>query len=84
MDNLTKQTEKTGQNQSFAGLGISQEILSVLTQLNFNTPTPIQHKAIPVAIEGKDIVGIAQTGTGKSLAFGIPLMQRLMAMPNSR
>ncbi len=67
-----------GQNQSFAGLGIAENILSVLTQLNFNIPTPIQHKAIPVAIEGKDVVGIAQTGTGKSLAFGIPMLQRLM------
>ncbi len=71
-------------NQGFAGLGISENILKVLHQLNFKVPTPIQHKAIPVAIEGKDIVGIAQTGTGKSLAFGIPLLQRLMNMSNSR
>lgn len=70
--------------QSFAGLGISPIILSVLTQLNFKVPTPIQHKAIPIAIEGKDIVGIAQTGTGKSLAFGIPLIQRLMQQPSGR
>ena len=71
-------------NQGFGGLGISEEILSVLTKSNFNIPTPIQHKAIPVAIEGKDIVGIAQTGTGKSLAFGIPLIQRLMQLKDGR
>src|SRR3989344_1057904 len=70
--------------EGFAGLGISEEILQVLNQLNFKIPTPIQHKAIPIAIEGKDVVGIAQTGTGKSLAFGIPLIQRLMQMPKNR
>lgn len=67
-----------GKPNGFAGLGIAENMVSVLRQLQFNTPTPIQHKAIPIAIEGKDIIGIAQTGTGKSLAFGIPLMQRIM------
>jgi ATP-dependent RNA helicase RhlE len=43
--------------------------------LNFKTPTPIQEKSIPAAIEGKDLVGLAQTGTGKTLAFGIPMIQ---------
>ncbi len=65
--------------ETFADLKISQEILKVLDRLQFKIPTPIQHKAIPVAIEGKDVVGIAQTGTGKTLAFGIPMLQRLMA-----
>ncbi len=71
-------------SEMFTNLGIGENILKVLTQLNFVTPTPIQHKAIPVAIEGKDVVGIAQTGTGKSLAFGIPLLQRLMANQKGR
>jgi ATP-dependent RNA helicase RhlE len=71
-------------DKSFGGLGISPNILSVLEQLNFKTPTPIQYKAIPVAIEGKDVVGIAQTGTGKSLAFGIPMIQRLMQFQDKR
>lgn len=70
--------------QGFASLGISPKILSVLTQLNFKIPTPIQHKAIPIAIGGKDIVGIAQTGTGKSLAFGIPMIQRLVQTSTGR
>ncbi|MSU60468.1 MAG: DEAD/DEAH box helicase [Candidatus Staskawiczbacteria bacterium] len=68
----------------FGSLGVSPKILTVLNHLQFLTPTPIQHKAIPVAIEGKDIVGIAQTGTGKSLAFGIPIIQRLMADPKGK
>jgi ATP-dependent RNA helicase RhlE len=62
---------------TFHGLGIAPGILHVLHTLKFSVPTPIQHKAIPPAIEGKDIIGIAQTGTGKTLAFGIPMVQRL-------
>lgn len=65
-----------GQN-SFEGLGIAPQLLQVLRQNRFAVPTPIQHQSIPAAIEGKDIIGIAQTGTGKTLAFGIPLIQRL-------
>ncbi len=62
---------------SFYGLGIAPKILETLTKLSFTVPTPIQHKAIPPAIEGKDMIGIAQTGTGKTLAFAIPVTQRL-------
>jgi ATP-dependent RNA helicase RhlE len=61
----------------FYGLGIAPRLLDILEQLGFKSPTPIQIQAIPVAIQGKDIVGIAQTGTGKTLAFGIPMLQRL-------
>ncbi len=62
---------------SFDGLGIAPQVLGVLDRLKFKIPTPIQQKAIPLAIEGKDLVGIAQTGTGKTLAFAIPMVQRL-------
>jgi ATP-dependent RNA helicase RhlE len=65
------------QNQSFYNLSIAPKLLEILTRLKFTIPTPIQQKAIPIAIEGKDIIGIAQTGTGKTLAFGIPMVQRL-------
>jgi ATP-dependent RNA helicase RhlE len=61
----------------FADLGISENFLAVLTKKGFTVPTPIQHQVIPGALEGKDVVGIAQTGTGKTLAFGIPMIQRL-------
>ncbi len=76
MEKVTHNTEQ----RSFNGLGISPNFLSALQKLNFTVPTPIQHKAIPAAIEGKDIVGIAQTGTGKTLAFGIPMIQRIAAL----
>ncbi len=61
----------------FQSLGISPRILEVLEQLKFTQPTPIQHQSIPAGLEGKDIIGIAQTGTGKTLAFGIPMIQNL-------
>ena len=64
-------------NASFESLGISPKLLGILKQHNYLTPTPIQHQAIQPALEGKDIVGIAQTGTGKTLAFGIPMIERL-------
>lgn len=62
---------------SFYGLGIAPALLEILQRLHFAAPTPIQAQAIPVATAGKDLVGIAQTGTGKTLAFGIPMIQRL-------
>ncbi len=64
-------------NHGFDRLGIAPDFLRILGQNNFIKPTPIQHQAILPAIEGKDIVGIAQTGTGKTLAFGLPMLQRL-------
>ena len=62
---------------SFYGLGIAPGLMDALDKLKFTVPTPIQFKAIPIAIEGKDVMGIAQTGTGKTLAFGIPMVQLL-------
>ncbi len=61
----------------FYGLGIAPKILDILERLRFKVPTPIQFKAIPLALSGKDVVGIAQTGTGKTHAFAIPLCQVL-------
>jgi ATP-dependent RNA helicase RhlE len=63
--------------QSFSGLGIAPSLMEILAKLNFKTPTAIQRQAIPTALQGKDLVGVAQTGTGKTLAFGIPMIQRL-------
>jgi ATP-dependent RNA helicase RhlE len=62
---------------SFYGLGIAPKILDILERIKFKVPTPIQFKAIPLAIEGKDVIGIAQSGTGKTHAFAIPVVQRL-------
>ena len=65
------------QTPGFSRLGIAPTLLEALIKLNYKNPTPIQLQAIPVAMEGKDLVGIAQTGTGKTIAFGIPMIQRL-------
>ena len=62
---------------TFFGLGIVPRILDILERIKFKVPTPIQYKAIPLAIEGKDVIGIAQTGTGKTHAFAIPMIQHL-------
>jgi len=64
-------------SDSFFGLGIAPGLIKVLDSLGFTVPTPIQSKAIPIAVDGKDVIGVAQTGTGKTLAFGIPMIQRL-------
>jgi ATP-dependent RNA helicase RhlE len=79
---INKQIEipvKNAPEMTFGGLGIAPNLLDKISRLGFVTPTSIQHKAIPVAVEGKDIIGIAQTGTGKTLAFGIPLVQQLLS-----
>ncbi len=65
------------EQQTFETLGVKPEILAVLAKLGITEPTPIQHKAIPLAQKGDDVIGIAQTGTGKTLAFGIPMLERL-------
>jgi len=73
---------KTAEEQKgsgFYGLGIAPKLLDTLDQLHFTVPTPIQAQAIRPATEGKDVVGIAQTGTGKTIAFAIPVIQQLAA-----
>jgi ATP-dependent RNA helicase RhlE len=61
----------------FDQLGLIEPILKALKAEGYTTPTPIQHQSIPVALEGKDILGLAQTGTGKTAAFAIPMLQLL-------
>jgi len=62
----------------FADMKIIPEILEKLEFLKFATPTPIQQKTIPLGLEGSDLIGIAQTGTGKTLAFAIPIIQKII------
>ncbi len=65
----------------FQSLGLPQPLMHALKQMQFSTPTPIQAQAIPPALAGKDVLGSAQTGTGKTAAFGIPLVATLMQEP---
>ena len=61
----------------FEELSINDNILRAISDMGFSEPSPIQAHAIPVALEGRDIIGQAQTGTGKTASFGIPLLQRI-------
>ena len=72
MSNISPQAD-----ESFSGLGLTPKLLAALDRLKFTTPTPIQRQAIPVAAAGKDVMGVAQTGTGKTLAFALPLIQQM-------
>ena len=69
---------ETSSENGFMDLGIAPKLLQILQGAGYTTPTPIQKQAIPTALEGKDVMGIAQTGTGKTLAFGVPMLQRLV------
>jgi ATP-dependent RNA helicase RhlE len=68
----------------FHDLGITQSLLGAIDSLNYVEPTPVQKQAIPFGIDGSDLIAIAQTGTGKTIAFGIPMIQRLAQNPNGR
>jgi len=67
---------------TFTNLGIIEPILRALTAEGYQTPTPIQEQAIPILLRGKDLLGCAQTGTGKTAAFALPILQRLAASSN--
>ena len=66
---------------TFRDLGLIAPILSALEEQGYTRPSPIQEKAIPPALEGRDVLGCAQTGTGKTCAFAAPILQRLSAAP---
>ena len=67
---------------SFASLGLSEALLRAIDEAGYATPTPIQLKAIPAVLSDKDVMAAAQTGTGKTAGFVLPLLQRLAGGPN--
>ncbi len=62
---------------AFEGLGLSEDVLRALDEIGFEEPTPVQREAIPPLLEGRDVIAQAQTGTGKTAAFGLPMIERL-------
>jgi ATP-dependent RNA helicase DeaD len=69
--------------ETFAELGLSEDILKAVTEMGFEKPSPIQAQGIPPVMEGRDVIGQAQTGTGKTAAFGIPVLQRIDLTSNA-
>lgn len=68
----------------FKDLGLSEPILRALDSEGYSVPTPIQAGSIPVILEGRDLIGCAQTGTGKTAAFSLPVLQLLSVGPKGR
>jgi len=68
----------------FSELGLAEPILRALETKGYADPTPIQQQAIPALMQGRDLLGIAQTGTGKTAAFSLPSLHRLAANPQPR
>src|SRR5437016_13695288 len=69
---------------TFAALGLSKKSLAALEREGFEAPTPIQAQAIPPAMQGKDVIGTAATGTGKTLAFALPILELLEGKRGTR
>ena len=67
---------------TFGDLGLSAPILNALADVGYETPSPIQARSIPPLLEGRDLLGMAQTGTGKTAAFALPLLQRIDTAAN--
>ena len=77
---MTRETDKAQTPDGvdgFAGLGLDPRLMGTLTELGYEEPTPIQREAIPPLLAGRDLLGQAATGTGKTAAFALPLLQRL-------
>ena len=70
-------SERKNKLTSFNDLNLSQPLLKALATEGYDKPTPIQARAIPELLAGKDLLGIAQTGTGKTAAFALPILERL-------
>src|ERR1041385_4867624 len=66
---------------SFANFALRPELMKAIAALNFHEPTPVQSEAIPLVLSGKDVLVAAQTGTGKTLAFVLPTLHRMLENP---
>ncbi|KAG5926458.1 ribosomal RNA processing protein [Claviceps sorghi] len=74
-------TEEPAQPKTFQDLGVVDALCEACEALNYKHPTPIQEKSIPVALAGRDIIGLAETGSGKTAAFALPILQALLEKP---
>ena len=74
-------TETTIDSTGFSALGLNAQLVESLSALGYEEPTPIQKESIPPLLEGRDLLGQAATGTGKTAAFALPLLQRICDDP---
>ena len=79
MNTHTQATPATNVLADFASLNLVEPLMQAVTESGYTKPTPIQAQSIPALLEGHDLLGLAQTGTGKTAAFVLPMLQRMMA-----
>ncbi|PIV29246.1 MAG: ATP-dependent RNA helicase, partial [Zetaproteobacteria bacterium CG02_land_8_20_14_3_00_50_9] len=74
---MTSETSLTPSECTFADLGLDPSVLKAVEAVGYETPSPIQAKTIPFMMQGRDVLGQAQTGTGKTAAFALPILSRI-------
>src|SRR5690625_4852466 len=79
---FTDNSSNTPAVEKFSDFGLHPDLLKAIDGLGYDSPTPIQANSIPVALQGRDVMGAAQTGTGKTAAFVLPILHRLMPLAN--
>ncbi|KAM0322031.1 hypothetical protein ACHAQA_009774 [Verticillium albo-atrum] len=78
----TEQGDETEAKKTFADLGVVESLVEATEALGYKHPTPIQEKSIPLALAGRDVIGLAETGSGKTAAFALPVLQALLEKPS--
>jgi ATP-dependent RNA helicase DDX47/RRP3 len=79
-----RKTEKAAEEEkkkSFADLGVCDTLCEACAEVGYKFPTPIQRESIPYALQGRDVIALAETGSGKTAAFALPILQQLLATP---
>jgi ATP-dependent RNA helicase RhlE len=81
---MTNQTLQSGGGGAFADLGLHADLVRAITEMGFTQPTPVQLKTIPEAVAGRDLLACAMTGSGKTAAFALPILERLRQLPRGQ
>ena len=80
---VLNETEKKKAKEAFLGIGVCEELAEAAADLGWKAPSEIQAQSIPQALQGKDVIGLAQTGSGKTGAFALPILQELLDKPQA-
>lgn len=79
-----QQQDKSAPKKTFRDLGIIEQLCEACDALGYKAPTPIQAEAIPLALQGRDVIGLAETGSGKTAAFALPILQGKLELKTLR